>query len=963
MRPFACYSLSLFLAFTLCVSIGQAKPPERVVSDSAFLTDVFSYSENYRPQIDLNGTWEFGRDPDDRGKKQEWHVGKGTFSDTMTIPGAPQSQGFGEPDTWRKNYFEGPFWVRRAFDLPGFDSHQRVWLRIGGILPAAEIYLNGEYVGYTKSSRTQQRVDVTDFVKPSSANLIAIKVCDHPEVRLDGLWEMVELRTMWTGVYRPIACEITDRVSVLDAYIQPRLLSGSARVDVDLSASPTEPLSLLFQVKDGREIIGRETVSISRRKKRAGCDIELERFETWSPEHPKLYTLEITLMKDGSNTPVDKVGIQFGMREVMTNGTKFYLNGKPIYIRCYGEDQFYLDTICPPADKQWYLSRLKCAREYGMNAVKSCVETVPQEYIEAADEAGIMVIQEMPFGLSGLRANRYTIDERFREFYSKELDGLVRESRNHASVIAYSMSSEMEFSNQTQESFEFFSRDLVRQTRKLAPHALLIDCTGYLDGEDTSKGKRETDFYAHIIPTWMKEVLDETPINTDRKHPVLLHEYNWWSCYPNPADKEKYAKTQIKPFWLDTLVRSAWENGQGEMIPTYRKNSLWLQALCRKDGVEYARRNPDVEGYILWLLVDFGQYSEGLLDDFWNPKNVSAEEFLQSNGDTVIVLAKEGNRCLMMGRKARIPLAVSHYGEEEYPNSSLQWTVTHESVFGDGVLDIPTLQQGELTQAGCAEFDLPMAEKAYKFEMEVALLHEGNVVNINNWSFWAFPEVSGELRQVADGNNAGETIKDGVFLRLNSARSAPIPENSPLVIADCVDDGLAEYIKSGGQCLLFSRGAVIENTKEYVTSRSFYTTFRTIPWNAGNSGNSGSVINHHPALESFPHEGMCDLQFIWMVRDVLPMEFEPLREYGVYPIIRMIDHYAANRNNAHMLEFKVGEGKVLVTTLGVLDKLNSHIEARYLLNCLVDYARGTDFDPTAVVPKEALLKLFSLRSE
>ena len=74
-----------------------------------------------------------------------------------------------------------------------------------------------------------------------------------------------------------------------------------------------------------------------------------------------------------------------------------------------------------------------------------------------------------------------------------------------------------------------------------------------------------------------------------------------------------------------------------------------MQALSRKDGLEYARRCPHVEGFILWSWIDFHQYAEGVLDDFWQPKNVSAKEFLKSVGDTVIVLAKEGNRALKMG--------------------------------------------------------------------------------------------------------------------------------------------------------------------------------------------------------------------------------------------------------------------------------------------------------------------------
>ena len=101
----------------------------------------------------------------------------------------------------------------------------------------------------------------------------------------------------------------------------------------------------------------------------------------------------------------------------------------------------------------------------------------------------------------------------------------------------------------------------------------------------------------------------------------------------------------------------------------------------------------------------------------------------------------------------------------------------------------------------------------------------------------------------------------------------------------------------------------------YYGKSNFYPLFRTIPWNAGSSGNSGTLISDHPAMAAFPHEGMCDLPFVGMMRGFLPMEFEPLRQHGVAPIIRGIDHYRSNRNNAYLLEFAVGKGKVLVCSL------------------------------------------------
>ncbi len=937
--------------------------PDAQAGGERFFTDVFSYRNSHRLQIDLNGSWEFRRDRDDTGRQKGWHAGREAFDQKIRIPGAPQAQGIGEPTVRQKTLFADPFWVRRTFQAPPVEADELVWMRIGGILPAAEIYLNGAYVGYTKSSRTQQRVDVTRFLKPAAENLIAIRVCDFPKVRLDGIWEMAECARNWTGVYRPVCLEITNRTCVMDVYVRPQLASRSARVTVILNEPAAEPLRLVCKVKDGQQDIGRTFAALVAGERETQIDVRLDSFTPWSPESPKLYDLTAEIVRRSDDGVIDTVGVRFGMREIATTGTKFLLNGRPIFVRAFGENQYYPESLCPPADREWFVPRLKRARQYGMNAVKGCVEALPQEYIEAADEAGIMIIQEMPFGLSELRANRYTIGPEFREYYARELDGLVRESRNHASVIAYSMSSEMEFANQTQESFDFFSRDLVRQTRRLAPHALAIDCTGYLNGEDTAKGKRDTDFYASIIPTWMKEVLDETPIVTDHRHPTILHEYNWWSCYPDPRDRDKYVGTQFKPFWLDTLVKTARENGQEELIPTYRKNSLWLQALCRKDGLEYARRCPDVEGYILWLLVDFGQYTEGLLDDFWNPKNVSAEEFLKSNGDTVILLAKEGNRCLPTGGRVKIPLAVSHYGRDALQDCVLQWQATIGSATQQGEIRVPRIEPGRLTQTGEADVDLSAIDQACKLTLEVALHRDVRTINTNDWSFWAFPEVEQRWRDLTAASGPGAPWGDGTFVRLSPTGTAPVPAGASLVIADTVDQALVDYVERGGRCLLLSKGAAIENTAVYYGTTSFYKTFRTIPWNAGTSGNSGSVISEYPALASFPHGEFCDLQFVWMVRGVLPMEFSPLRPYGVSPIIRMIDHYAANRNNAHMLEFEVGAGKVLVTTLGILPNAGKHIEARYLLRCLADYAHGDRFDPRAAVPAAEFLKLFSRRSE
>ena len=954
----------------------EAQPSER------FIPDIFSQRVTYRRQVDLNGVWEFKRDTGSVGEDQGWHDGKVPFGESMTVPGAPQAQGHGEPHQYQRTAFSEPFWIRRNFVVPHLETDERLWLRIGGILPAGRIYVNGREIGYTKSSRTPQRVDITDFVKAYAINSIAINVCDFPEVRMDGLLEWNEGTQLWSGPYRPIYCEIANACSVVDTYVSTNIAEGVVDVDVDLTQAPAAPAEIELAVKDGERRLGRTTVRIAENQTQLHGSVQLRHFELWSPDHPKLYTLEIALKERGASRELDKAGLKFGMREIRTEGTKFYLNEKPLYLRCFGENHYYPDTLCPPSDVEWYLPRLKRARQYGMNAVKGCVEVITPDYLEACDEAGILVIQEMPFGLSTLRANRYTIDERFKKYYSYELDGLVRVSRNHAAVVAYSMSSELSFESQTQDSFNFFSGSsgLPGQARRLAPHALVIDCTGYVNTIETNKGSRDTDFYASIHPLWLKDVFEEADMETDGRVPMILHEYNWWGNYPDLKLRGKYAHSQLKPFWLDTLEKTAWAQGQGELLPLFYENSIKLQTLSRKDGIEYARRGKLIEGYILWLLIDFGHWTEGLLDDFWDPKNVTPEEFLKSNADTVVVLAQDGNRCLPMGVRADIPLGISHYGDSDLRGSQLKWKIIGEHGERTGEIGLDELPQGTFTQIGAVQFEPSAAETAYIINLEVALFHDDRLVNTNNWSFWAFPEVAEPLRSAAKLENGGKVFDNGLFLRTYAAGATAIPASAKVAIADTADDALADFVEKGGRCLLFTHGAEIENMKMYYEKISFYPLFRTIPWNAGDSGNSGTVISPHPAMEAFPHEGMCDLPFITMFKGNLPMEFSPLRSFGVTPIIRGIDHYYAHRNNAHLLEFKVGEGRVLACSLGVLQCLKPHtpgqssydkpdafspnesIEAQYLLKCFWDYVTSERFEPAGSVPRAEFVRLFSKRA-
>ena len=68
----------------------------------------------------------------------------------------------------------------------------------------------------------------------------------------------------------------------------------------------------------------------------AEVEIAMPGARLWSPEHPDLYTATVILMRGGR--AADQVDQRFGMRQLTTRGNVLLLNGKPLYLRGYGDD-------------------------------------------------------------------------------------------------------------------------------------------------------------------------------------------------------------------------------------------------------------------------------------------------------------------------------------------------------------------------------------------------------------------------------------------------------------------------------------------------------------------------------------------------------------------------------------------------------------------------------------------------
>ncbi len=138
--------------------------------------------------------------------------------------------------------------------------------------------------------------------------------------------------------------------------------------------------------------------------------IEFPAFDHWSPETPVRYTLRI---EQGGNA----TEVPFGMREFTVKDNRFHLNGRPLHLKGVHHDFEY-----PAGTDSADLMRreITLAKEAGFSLIHLHADDDPSNFLDLADELGIMV----------------WLDTASRVSESVQID-TVNAQRNHASVVAW----------------------------------------------------------------------------------------------------------------------------------------------------------------------------------------------------------------------------------------------------------------------------------------------------------------------------------------------------------------------------------------------------------------------------------------------------------------------------------------------------------------------------------------------
>lgn len=399
------------------------------------------------PAVLLSGTWQFRYSPDSK-----W--------DKIQVPGEPAMQGYAiEHDK--------PFTYRKSFTVPADYAGKHTILRFDGVYSYARLFVNDTFVREHHGGFTRWDTDITPFVRPGKKNEIRLEVTD----RLDDIsYASGYAHHPIGGILRDVTLFVLPETCLYDFYAETHL--DAAYEDAVLKIGYSSP------VAGGAEVAYTLTDPSGRRYPLAQSRFPLEEGGNmnelpvknplkWDAEHPNLYTLTITLSKDGKE--IGRFDCRIGFRDVKIEKDRMLVNGMPVKLRGACRHDIH-PTLGRTTTAELDSLDVILFKRSNMNFVRTSHYPPTERFLEYCDRYGIYVESETAVCfVDTYRQKNYapgkTQDSaEFTPRYLSQCREMVKSFRSHPSILFWSIGNESVYGTNFQQCW-----DWVKATDKTRP--------------------------------------------------------------------------------------------------------------------------------------------------------------------------------------------------------------------------------------------------------------------------------------------------------------------------------------------------------------------------------------------------------------------------------------------------------------------------------------------------------------
>jgi hypothetical protein len=941
----------------------MTKRKRLILLSALWLVPAILTAQRAVPVIDLAGLWGFRTDSSDVGIAERWFMMK--FPETIPLPGSMAQRGRGYDVTvdtkWTggivdrswftdKKYekyrlpgnvkvpfwlnpvktYVGPAWYQKYVEIPPSWNGKHVELFLERCHWETTLWVDDREIGSNTSLSVPHVYDLTralsvgrhrltlridNRIKEIDVGRNAHSVSDHTQTNWNGVVGRIELRTM-------------PRVYISGVTVIPDLLQKIAKIKVALVNETGKPQSGSLSLKANsisslkHPSLPDATLSFTIDGEKADLDYSYGMGEhplLWDEFTPNMYQLEVKLA--GPASIADRKIVQFGMREFKVEGTRFVVNGRPIFLRGTLECAIFPKTGYASMDRKEWTRIFKVCKSYGLNHVRFHSWCPPEAAFDAADREGVYLYVECCAWTTVGDGKPIDI------WLFEESERIVSQYGNHPSFCMMSYGNEPSGKNQSVYLGNFVNYWKGRDSRRVYTSGAGWPQIAESDFHVTDKPRIQI-WGAGLSSLINKEApttdFDFRDIISKYDKPIVSHEIGQWCAYPNFREISKYTGV-LKAKNFEIFEEDLKEKHMSSQAQDFLTASGKLQVLCYKADIEAALRTPGMAGFELLDLHDFpgqGTALVGVLDPFWQEKGyVTAKEYSRFCNSTV-PLARLHKRVFTNNEEFSAGIEVAHFGPVPLRGVVPTWRIKKSDgkIVASGSLKATDIPFSNSIPLGEVRVSLSKLTAPAKLILEVSIGRYSN-----DWDFWVYPP---SLLTNDSGN---------------------------VLVAHELNQEVNDALEAGRKVLLLADTSSVNSTVPPGFSSIFWNT----AWTSKQPPHTlGILCNpNHPALKYFPTEFHSNWQWWDLITNSRAMILDSLPP-NLRPIVQVVDDWVTNRKLALVVEANVGKGKILICSVDMTHSMDQRPAARNFLRSLKNYCDSRAFSPQERIDFAALRKLF-----
>ncbi len=413
---------------------------------------------------DLSGMWDFCFDPQREGEAAGWPKAGLPHPRTMPVP-ASFNDVFTDKES--REYY-GDFWYARKVFIPAAWKDRNVDVRFDAATHRATVYLNGQKLAFHEGGFTPFVAHLNDAVLWDDWNYLAVKVNNElseqtlPAGGTATLHDGTKIAAPYfdffnySGLNRTVRLLATPQERIEGFTVVTEIAdaadgSAGAQIHYKTETTGTHAVRVTVLDEEGQEAGHAEG---------AQGTITIDHAHLWNLHAAYLYTFMVEIW-DGEKL-IDQWFDEIGLRTVEISHRSILLNGHPIYLKGFGrhEDSNLHGRGFDPVVMQRDFELLEWI---GANSFRTSHYPYAEEELYEADRRGFFGIDEVA-AVGMLRSTKNFADattkaqgatffddpsvmEKTLPVHLQALKELIERDKNHASVCAWSLFNEPDFSS------------------------------------------------------------------------------------------------------------------------------------------------------------------------------------------------------------------------------------------------------------------------------------------------------------------------------------------------------------------------------------------------------------------------------------------------------------------------------------------------------------------------------------